>query len=259
MKYISLVLLTMVLFNCNNVKKDVSEEKQTAQSVIDSSIIIAGVDKLHTSTIEFDFRNTHYLATRDKGIFSLERHFVDDKAMHLDTVSNVRDVVNNKGFQRYVNNFPMAVVDSMAVKYAASVNSVHYFSVLPFGLNDNAVNKTLLEDVTIKQNTYKTVKVTFDQDGGGEDFEDVFMYWVNVETNNVDFLAYSYNEVNGKGIRFREAFNERYIEGVRFVDYNNYKPKDHTVLLAELPQLFESGKLLLLSKIELENIAVRLN
>jgi hypothetical protein len=138
------------------------------------------------------------------------------------------------------------------------VNSVHYFSVLPYGLNDLAVKKTLLEAVLIKNKMYDTVKVTFNQDGGGEDFEDVFMYWINKETSKIDYLAYSYNEVDGKGIRFREAYNERYVEGIRFVDYNNYKPKSTSISLINLPQLFKKGGLELLSKIELETITITL-
>lgn len=37
----------------------------------------------------------------------------------------------------------------------------------------------------------------------------------------MDFLAYEYN-VNGGGVLFREAFNSRMIEGMRFQDYINY-------------------------------------
>nr|WP_321230476.1 DUF6503 family protein [uncultured Psychroserpens sp.] len=267
MKYLLSIILSVLLLNCKNVKQDVSDtsttlstsEKQTAQSIIDSSITISGGAKFDASTIEFDFRDKHYLAYRDKETFNLERRYEDASAQYFDTISNIKDVVNNKGFQRFVNDFPMAVPDSMAVKYSASVNSVHYFSVLPYGLNDNAVIKTLLEDVSVKNKKYNTIKVTFNQDGGGEDFEDVFMYWINQETNKVDYLAYSYNEIDGKGIRFREAYNERYVEGIRFVDYNNYKPEDASISLTDLPQLFENGKLNLLSKIELENISVKLN
>jgi hypothetical protein len=40
------------------------------------------------------------------------------------------------------------------------------------------------------------------------------------------------------------------------VDYNNFKPKENTVLLEKLDELFEQGELQLLSKIELENVSV---
>ena len=59
--------------------------------------------------------------------------------------------------------------------YSASVNSVHYFAVLPYGLDGKAVNKTYVNKVDIKGKSYHKIKVTFNEEGGGEDFEDVFM------------------------------------------------------------------------------------
>ena len=144
----------------------------------------------------------------------------------------------------------------MAVKYTSSVNSVHYFALLPFGLNDAAVNKSSLENVTIKDKLYHKIKVWFSQEGGGEDFEDVFIYWIDTETFKADYIAYSYIEDDGVGIRFREAYNERIVNGLRFVDYNNYKSEEATMDVIGLDKAFETGHLKLLSKIELENIVV---
>jgi len=99
--------------------------------------------------------------------------------------------------------------------------------------------------------------VTVSQEGGGEDYEDVFMYWIEAETFKAYYIAYSYIEDDGVGIRFREAYNERFINGLLFVDYNNYKSEDATMDLLGLDKAFESGSLNLLSKIELENIEVK--
>ncbi|TXE17475.1 deoxyribose-phosphate aldolase [Psychroserpens burtonensis] len=253
MKYTILALGAFFLLNCKDVKQDVSAETQKVQSIIDKTIEVSGGNKFDKSAIEFTFRATKYTSIRDFDSRVLSRYMINENN------DSVKDVLSSGEFQRFINDFPISVPDSMAVKYSASVNSVHYFAVLPYGLNDLAVKKTLLEDVLVKNNSYYAVKVTFNQDGGGEDFEDVFMYWVNKETNKVDYLAYSYNESDGKGIRFREAYNERYVNGLRFVDYNNYKPADSSISLISLPQLFEKGKLKMISKIELENIAVQLN
>ncbi len=56
-------------------------------------------------------------------------------------------------------------------------------------------------------------KLTFNEDSGGDDFEDVFIYWFNTETYRMDYLAYEYHTDEG-GMRFREAFNPREINGV---------------------------------------------
>lgn len=248
MKYILLIIFSSLILTCKNAES----EKLSADAIINTSINVSGSDKVDSSVIDFDFRERHYSAKRFNGKFSLMRLTVEDGK------DSILDVLNNKGFERYLNSKePIFAEDSMKVKYSASVNSVHYFSVLPYGLNDKAVNKILLEDTKIKGENYYTIKVTFNQDGGGEDYEDVFLYWINKDSFKADYLAYSYEEDDGVGVRFREAYNERYINDIRFVDYNNYKPNDTSVTLSDLPKLFENGQLKLLSKIELKNVKVK--
>ncbi|MGB3607194.1 DUF6503 family protein [Psychroserpens sp.] len=251
-----LIVFAILLLGCKQQKtKNSLNKTQTAQDIINQSILVSGGDGFSSSKIRFTFRDKLYMALRNKNTFQLERQFSEDSE---NSVSEIRDVLSNEGFKRYINLVVSKVKDSMASKYAASVNSVHYFSVLPFGLNDDAVKKERLENRFIKNKNYFSVEVTFKENGGGEDFEDKFIYWVNTETFKVDYLAYSYNEGDGKGMRFREAYNERYIEGLRFVDYNNYKPKMSSADLKDLPNLFESGSLDLLSRIELKQITVEL-
>jgi len=245
MKYLFSIVFAFFLLNCKTNKA----EKKSVEFIVNKSMEVSGSEKVGESKIEFNFRDITYKAQRSDGEFSLIRMQSKGKDWIVDSLSNT-------GFIRSINYETVEVPDSMKVKYTASVNSVHYFSVLPYGLNDRAVNKTRLEDVVIKDKPYHTIKVTFNQDGGGEDYEDVFLYWINADTFKVDYLAYSYNEEDGKGMRFREAYNERIIEGIRFVDYNNYRPNKESITLNELPELFESGQLNLLSKIELENVKV---
>ncbi len=224
------------------------EAQPIAQDIIDEAIKVTGGDIIAASTIDFDFRDKHYRAIRKNGEFQLEREFTD-------SINVIKDVYTNNNFTRFINNEAVVLEDTMAVKYTNSVNSVHYFSVLPYGLNDPAVNKTYLDKVTIKGTEYHKIKVTFNQEGGGEDFEDVFVYWINTENNKTEYIAYSYL-TDGGGMRFREAYNERYVNGIRFVDYNNYKPLSKDVDLLDLDNLFEKGELKLLSKIENKNIVV---
>ena len=249
MKYIILFLFSAILFNCNNSQS----KEMSAQAIIDTSIEVMGGKRLDSSYIEFAFRDKYYTAYRNNGIYQLSREFVDSVNGYAIAI---KDKLSNNGFERIANKNIVTVPDSMAIRYSASVNSVHYFSVLPYGLNDAAVIKDRIDDVTIKDQNYYTIRVTFQQEGGGEDFEDVFLYWILKDSFRLDYLAYSYNEADGKGLRFREAYNEQTVKGIRFVDYNNYKPKSALVELIELPKLFESGELELLSKIELKNIKV---
>lgn len=249
MKYVSIFLFAVLFIAC---KSENQTSILTGDIIINKSIETSGVEVLKNAKVSFDFRGTQYLANRRNGQFVLARIFLSD------TNDSIFDVLSNNGFERFVNDEKVQLPDTLIAKYTSSVNSVHYFSVLPYGLNDRAVKKLLLRDEDIKNTNYHKIKVTFDKDGGGEDYEDVFIYWVNSETFKIEYIAYSYAESDGQGLRFREAYNARNIEGVRIVDNNNYKPIDESVELESLGRLFEAGQLQLLSKIELENVAIDL-
>lgn len=249
MKSIYSLLILLLVLSCKSEKEP---EALTAERIINASMEVSGADKVVNSKISFDFRGIKYLANRNNGAFVLSRITVGENN------DSIYDLLSNGGFERFINDELITVADSMIPRYSASINSVHYFSVLPYGLNDSAVKKTLLGEETIKGKRYNKVKITFSEEGGGEDYDDEFIYWVNALDHKIEYVAYSYAEDDGKGIRFREAYNERIVNGVRFVDYNNYKPEATIQGLLNLGQLFQDEKLKLLSKIELENINVDL-
>ncbi|MBV7270186.1 DUF6503 family protein [Winogradskyella luteola] len=249
MKYSLIVLMAFIMFSCNNKPKI---ELLSAEEIISKSIEVSGSEKFENSIVRFDFREMEYIIHRNRGHYHYERRFNDD-------LTEIHDVLSNDGFERTREGvLKINVADSMKTKYSSSINSVQYFASLPYGLNAKAVKKALLGEEQIKDRTYYKIKVTFKEEGGGEDFEDVFVYWVDKKSFKVDYLAYSYNEDDGKGMRFREAYNERYVNGLRFVDYNNYKTEDTSTKLVDLGKAFENNQLKLLSKIELKNIAVEL-
>lgn len=218
-----------------------------AQEIVDRSIEAAGGDRYGRSAVSFVFRGRTYTMESYSGRRLLKRITVTDTAV-------VTDIKEGNEFRRLMNDSLVQVPDTMAVKYANSVNSVHYFAYLPYGLNDKAVNKELLGEATLDGKSYYKIRVTFDRLGGGSDYEDVFIYWINKETFAVDFLAYEYH-TDGGGIRFREAYNERYVNGIRFADHHNYQAETGTDLL-QLDSLFLTGSLTWLSDIELEDIRV---
>ncbi|MEM9390021.1 MAG: DUF6503 family protein [Bacteroidota bacterium] len=239
MRPVALLLISMLFLACS-AKKDANE-------IIDEAILQAGGDLFENTEIEFVFRDREYGYKKVNGNFEYVRIFKDSAGV-------VRDVLTNTGFTRQIDGITTKVADTMATKYSNSVNSVVYFALLPYGLNDPAVNKTYVGQSTIKDEVYHKIKVTFNQEGGGEDFRDIFIYWIGKDDYKVDYLAYSY-ETDGGGIRFREAYNERIVNGVHFADYVNYKPKD-VINLEALDVAFEKGNLEMLSKIELTAIKV---
>ncbi len=224
--------------------------KPSAQNIVDRGIEVSGGKRYITSNISFDFRNRKYILEQVNNRRVLKRILKTD-------TSEIVDIKTNNDFQRFINGNRVKLHDSMANKFANSVNSVHYFAYLPYGLNDPAVKKEYLGDISINGKYYHKVKVTFNQENGGDDFEDVFIYWFNDETFKPDYIAYEFEEDDGSlGLRFRKAYNERTVKGIRFVDYQNLKPLEENQSLYELDSLFMKGRLKLLSIIELKNIVV---
>lgn len=247
MNRIVLLLLLVFMAACNTQPKEV----MTAQKIVDQSIENSGGALYKNHNSAFSFRNRKYISEHEDGKKVLKRITVVDSL-------TITDIRRQRGFMRYINDSLTTLSDSMANRYANSVNSVHYFARLPFGLNDVAVNKELLGEESIKGQDYYKVKVTFDQEGGGKDFDDTYVYWFHKETFKPDYLAYDFH-VNGGGQRFREAYNERYVEGIRFVDYLNYKSTDKEADILDIGKQYERNQLELLSKIELTAIEVTPN
>ena len=158
--------------------------------------------------------------------------------------------------QRFENDNLVVLQDSIRKLYSNSLNSVMYFFQLPRPFQDPAVNIELLNSVEIEGHFYWTLKITFDQEGGGDDFQDEFRYWISEKNYQIDYLAYNYL-TDGGGTRFRKSKNLRKQQGFLFQDYINYKPEVKFQPLDSLPSFFEQGKLIELSQIENKNIKVK--
>ncbi|MBR9774965.1 MAG: hypothetical protein GYB55_08115 [Cytophagales bacterium] len=220
-----------------------------AETIINQSIKAHGGDLYQSAEISFTFRERQYKIFKSPNSYSYSRSFNDEGKKTV-------DVLNKEGFSREVNGQKVALPEEEKIAYTNSVNSVAYFAFLPYGLNDAAVIKKSMGAETIEGKEYNVIKVTFEKEGGGEDFEDEFLYWINKETHLVDYLAYSYH-TDGGGLRFRKAINTHEISGLILQDYENYKPEDESLSVEDLSELFKNGELKLLSEILLEDIQVK--
>ncbi len=197
----------------------------------------------------------HYQFTFRKKRYTF---FEDDKGNYRYTVTrkaedqSIVETLTNQGFQRAVEGQAIDLSSEDVSRYSEALNSVIYFATLPHKLNDPAVIRAYGGTATVAGTTYELLEVSFKQAGGGKDYQDQFLYWVHRERGTIDYMAYNY-QVNGGGVRFRKAFNPRTVAGIRFQDYENYKAPVSTDL-AQLPQLWEAGKLELLSTIETADV-----
>jgi hypothetical protein len=238
--HIYLIVFLLLIASC--------QSRTEAEKIIDNAIAAHGGDTYETAKIYFDFRDISYEIYKSPNRFEYVREFSD-------STGRVRDVLNNGGFQRTINGNPVNLPEERIKAFSNSVNSVAYFAFLPYGLNDPAVFKTLEGESTMDGKDYYVIKVTFSEEGGGEDFDDEFLYWINKQTSRIDYLAYTYH-TDGGGVRLRKAIKTHEVDGLLFLDYENYKPAVKHTPLEDMEGLYKAGDLQLLSEIVLENIRV---
>lgn len=208
----------------------------TAQQLVDNSLAYYGGDHWDRAQLSFQFRNHRYVLQRDFGNFIYTRLALNDSLPY-------KDVLTSSGnFTRTLHGQKIILSDSMANVYTSSVNSVLYFVQIPYVLNDAAVVKERLPDCVIAGQNYFTLKITFAQEGGGEDFQDEFRYWMHQDTYAIDYMAYNY-QTSGGGTRFRVATAQKNIAGMIVQDYANYKADTQFSPLDSLPSYFQQGKL----------------
>lgn len=236
------LLLLFFIYAC-------SSPQPTAQEIVDKSIKFHGGDLYENSIISFDFRDRKYILERDHGLFTYHRIFTD-------SMGTFHDVLSNSGFKRMLNEKEIEIDSEWAGRYSSSINSVAYFALLPFGLNDPSVNKNLMIEEEIEGNFYYKIRVTFNQEGGGEDFEDEFVYWFHQDSYRMDYFGYYYKEGEG-GIRFRKAINSRNVNGTTISDYINFKGAKGDANVGGLAQKYAHGELEKLSEILIKNLEVK--
>lgn len=235
------VLSTLIMLQaCSTLSQE--------QRIIDQAIEAHGGALYKQVEIGFNFRDIHYQILKTANRFEYSREFTDSTGV-------VMDVLNDEGFNRTVDGEPVALKDEKRQAYTNSLNSVAYFAFLPYGLNDPAVRKEWIRETALEGGSYDLIKISFNEEGGGEDFDDEFLYWINNENHQVDYMAYSYH-TEGGGVRFRKAVNSRMINGIRIQDYENYMPAGERTPVENLQELYQSGQLELLSQIVLEDIQV---
>lgn len=240
-KITSLSSLVLLFIACQNKHK-----QESAQSVIKNSIAHYGYDKLEGKTIEFNFRGKDYSIYKEEGFFTYTRSYIENNQKAIDTL-------NNDGFKRSIDKETVNLEDTE--KQANSLNSVVYFTQLPLGLNDPAVVLEKLPNVYLNNNTYHQLKITFKQEGGGTDYDDEFLYFIDSTNYRLAYFGYKYH-TNGGGIRFRESINETMVDGYKFQDYINYKPSSINADFDNIFELYKNDKLIELSRIENKNIKI---
>jgi hypothetical protein len=253
----AVIALLLLVPACTSDDPSASEENAgavSADSILAEAISAHGGDVIDTSVVAFTFRGVRFRLFHDHGRFRYERAFIDT------TGRRVRDVLSNDSLYRTVDGQVVDLTDDERGAVNTTVNSVAYFALLPYKLSDPAVNARRLGIDTVRGAPYHRVEVTFAREGGGQDWQDRFVYWFDTSDRSMDFLAYAYG-LGGEeepGHRFREAYNERRVDGVRMADYLNFTDSTITPSTIEsYPDRFGEASLEEVSRVELDSIDVR--
>lgn len=221
-----------------------------AKTIIDEAVANAGLSGFNSAAVSFRFRDKEYRYQRNAGKFRYERWWQD-------TVSGqqIRDILTNTGLTRFIDGQEVDLPDKKRRAYGNSVNSVIYFAFMPWVLTDPAVIPVYEGQENIKGEVLDRVRVGFEEENGGSDNKDEFLYWFSAETRQLKYLAYSHP--GGAMPRFRVANNERTVDGITVRDYHNYTTVDKSArTIDKLSQDYQEGKLMLLSEINLEEVQV---
>ncbi len=245
-----LLLFSVALYSCSSPSgknREASDTRSRSERIIDSVIVFHGGEKYTTSRIQFGFRKKLYeVKPTEKGLIYSQR-YTDSLGVH-------REKLGSSGFTAILNNQEVSLTTKDSLARASSLNSVVYFALLPSFLNDPSVQSEFLGKEEIGSSEYFKIRITFSEKGGGEDFDDVYLYWFDISDYSMDYLAYSFREDEG-GTRFRVAHNARRVNGILFQDYTNYAGPAPDSLDA-ISGLYKAGSLKVLSEIVLDRLAV---
>ncbi|WP_157974273.1 DUF6503 family protein [Lewinella sp. IMCC34183] len=236
-------MFLILLCTCGPAEPAEAPAPAGAAAIIDRAVRAHGMERFDSVAIDFAFRDRHYQVLNDNGRFAYRRRFVDSLG------GEVTDLLTNQGLTRMREGETPALTAQDSAAYASSVNSVRYFFMLPYGLYDPAVNTEVLDTVALEGKTYDRIRVTFDAEGGGRDHDDVYHYFFDRDSGELDYLAYTF-EVDGGGIRFRKAINKRRVDGVLVQDYVNYGLDGADRDIDRIAARFAAGELPELSLIE---------
>lgn len=235
----------MLFFTCKP-KENISASPQSkAEKILAKALKAHGGKKYDKAHYEFIFRKKKYTFHNEGAKYTYTVTYQKDGKINVNELGN-------DGLIRKVDGKLVTPSEREYNSYVGGLNSVVYFATLPHKLYDPAVMKSYVGETTIKGKRYEVLEITFREEGGGPDHDDEYYYWINKETNRIDYLAYNY-QVNSGGVRFRTAYNPRVVDGILFQDYVNYKAAVGTPL-SDLPGLFEKNQLKELSVIATENV-----
>jgi len=157
-KYFIFMLLIPMLFT-GFLLNEYSNNGEDVQQIVNRAIDYHDGKKYERSIIRFDFRGQEFTIVRDRGNFRYTRIRQKDGQL-------IKEMLTNEGYRQWRAGKEQKLSQAEKTRFGNSVNSVVYFALLPYGLNDSAVVKRYLGMETVLGKDYDRVEVTFHKQGG---------------------------------------------------------------------------------------------
>jgi hypothetical protein len=228
-----------------------AEAAPSAEAWLTAAVEAAGLQEPKALELRFRFRGTPYRLWLDGQRTIYQREVPSDDGAPTRT-----DRLEGDVFTSTVAGSPVPLPADQAGALRRSLNSVGYFALLPRPLLDEAVLATSLGTTTLGGQTWHTVEVRFREEGGGDDHDDVFRYWIHPETHRLGYLAYTFATGKG-GVRVRRATRAHEVDGVVLLDWVNLGRNGQGLSIDDAVRDLDAGTLPELSTIELEGVQVR--
>ncbi|KAB2840392.1 MAG: hypothetical protein F9K45_09035 [Melioribacteraceae bacterium] len=221
------------------------------QQIVNEAITNSGWDRFNNTNVEFDFRGTHYKIFHNNGNYVYEKIF-------LDTAQGIiREGMTNDSTYKELNGLSILLDEKETARIRNSINQVVYFNLLPYKLNDKAVIKNYIGESTVNDKEYYKIRITFSESGGGDDYDDWYIYWFEKNTKAMDYFAYYYTIKGESATRFRVVKKVHSINGFIFYDWENFTSEEIGEQIENFDKLYTEGKVKKVSDIELNNIEVK--
>lgn len=224
-------------------------ERDPARALIARAIEAHGLRRDEPTEIRFDFRGTPYRLVVGGPQRIYERTTATEQGTRVERLEGERFSSSLAGVEEALSEHEIG-------RGRRSLNSVAYFTLLPLPLEDPAVIARSLGSTTLGGRPYDTLEVRFRAEGGGEDHEDVFRYWLDPETHRIAYVAYRFATGAG-GVRLRRASAQHEVSGVVLLDYDNHGLDGADATIDEAVRAYEAGELPLVSRVELRDVRVQ--
>ncbi|NND88766.1 MAG: hypothetical protein HKM28_05925 [Flavobacteriaceae bacterium] len=244
MKYPSILLLSLMFFAACSTEPQIS-----ADTILEKSIEAAGGEDFFHSTISFSIEDYEYVLKRDGYLtdFSLTREI--DTTIYFSTYKG--------GLMHYYVNGVEEPESMQSRKFLdARLDGFTFLSSMPHVFNENGTIVERLENVTIQQKEYYTLRITYKHQEGMED-RNIFYLYIDPDTFYIDYVAFKL-DVYQNFQNFRRNYNRRKIEGILFSDFYSFYPHDQSMPLDSLYHYYNKRDVREGPATEYKNISVEI-